>query len=43
MVAGLIARVRSLWHGIRRRKNVEADVQEEFRLHQELRTAEKFV
>ncbi len=40
MVSGLIARARSLWQGVRRRSDVEAEMQEEFRLHLELRTAD---
>ena len=42
MVSQLIARTRSLWRGIRRRSDVEADMSDEFRLHQELR-AEQLV
>ena len=38
MIAGLIARVRSLWTGARRPDEIDADMQEEFRLHQEMRT-----
>ncbi len=38
MFAGPVARLRSLWRGIRRRPDVEADMAEEFRLHIELRT-----
>ena len=37
MVAGLLARARSLRQGLHRRTDVEADMHEEFRLHQELR------
>ncbi|HEX9754672.1 MAG TPA: ABC transporter permease [Gemmatimonadales bacterium] len=37
MILGLIARARSLWRGIRRRSDVEAEMNEEFRLHLELR------
>src|SRR5690606_39179435 len=37
MIAGLKARVRSIWRGLRRRPDVEAEMSEEFRLHQELR------
>ena len=37
MLSGLLARLRSLWHGVRRRPDVEADMDEEFRLHVELR------
>ena len=38
MIAGFIARVRSLWRGLRWRSDVEAEMTEEFRLHLELRT-----
>jgi putative ABC transport system permease protein len=37
MLAGVVARGRSLWRGLRRRAEVEAEMQEEFRLHLELR------
>lgn len=37
MFSRIIARARSLWHGVRRRSDVEADMNEEFRLHVELR------
>jgi putative ABC transport system permease protein len=37
---GLIARVRSLWFGVRRRVDVEGDMNDEFRLHVELRAAD---
>ena len=37
MIAGPLARVRSLWRGLRRRRDVEHDMQEEFRLHLALR------
>jgi predicted permease len=37
MFAGPVARLRSLWRGIRQRSDVEADMTEEFRLHLELR------
>lgn len=37
-VAGLLARLRSLWHGLRRRDEIEAEMNEEFRHHLELRT-----
>ena len=40
MLSGVRARVRSLWHGVRRRPEVEADMDEEFRFHVELRTAD---
>ena len=39
-LSSLGARLRSLWHGIRRRDAVESDMAEEFRLHQELRAAD---
>ena len=38
MLAGLIARVRSLWQGTRRHASVDAAMREEFRLHIEMRT-----
>lgn len=34
----LLARFRSLWRGLRRRDDVEAEMAEEFRHHLELRT-----
>jgi putative ABC transport system permease protein len=34
----LVARARSLWHGLHRRNDVEAEMAEEFRHHLELRT-----
>src|SRR5688500_9786243 len=37
MITELVAQVRSLWRGVRRRNEVEADMQEEFRAHVELR------
>src|SRR3954465_3751135 len=40
MIAELIARTRSLWSGIFRTRQVNADLQEEFRLHMELRAAD---
>jgi predicted permease len=40
MLSGLLARVRSLWQGVRRRPDVEAEMDEEFRLHVELRAAD---
>ena len=40
MIAQLMARVRSLWHGILRTQGVNADLQEEFRLHMEMRAAD---
>lgn len=36
----LIARARSLWRGVRRRTDVETEMNEEFRLHLELRAAD---
>ena len=40
MIAELIARVRSLWRGVVRTRQVDADLNEEFRLHIELRAAD---
>src|SRR5919106_2359745 len=40
MVTSLAARLRSLWRGLRRRSDVDAEMTEEFRLHLELRTAD---
>lgn len=40
MITGLFARVRSLWGGIRQRTELETEMNEEFRLHLELRAAE---
>jgi predicted permease len=40
MVAELMARVRSLWRGVVRTRRVNADLNEEFRLHIELRAAD---
>ena len=40
MIPGLIARGRSLWRGVRRRTDVEAEMAEEFRLHLELRATD---
>jgi hypothetical protein len=40
MIFGLVARLRSLWRGLRRRSDVEAEMSEEFRLHVELRAAD---
>jgi putative ABC transport system permease protein len=40
MLSESIARARSLWRGVRRRGDVEAEMTEEFRLHQELRAAD---
>jgi putative ABC transport system permease protein len=33
----MLARLRSLWHGLRRRSSIETEMAEEFRLHVELR------
>ncbi len=38
MIPGLVARTRSLWRGIRRGDGLRAEMDEEFRLHLELRT-----
>jgi predicted permease len=40
MLSGLVARMRSLWAGVRRSATVDAEMQEEFRLHMELRAAD---
>ena len=40
MVSELLARVRSLWRGVFHTRQVDADLQEEFRLHMELRAAD---
>jgi predicted permease len=40
MLAGLVARARSLWRALRGRRELEADMDQEFRLHLELRTAD---
>lgn len=40
MIPALVARIRSLWRGLRRRSDVEAEMTEEFRLHVELRAAD---
>ena len=40
MIAELMARVRSLWRGVVRTRQVDADLYEEFRLHIELRAAD---
>lgn len=37
MMAGLVARMRSLWRGLRRRSDEDAELDEEFRVHVELR------
>jgi hypothetical protein len=40
MISGIIARTRSLWLGVRQRADVESDMNDEFRLHLELRAAD---
>ena len=40
MTGGVVARLRSLWRGVRGRPALEADISDEFRLHQELRAAD---
>jgi putative ABC transport system permease protein len=40
MIVELMARVRSLWRGVVRTRQVDADLKEEFRLHIELRAAD---
>src|SRR6185503_13501595 len=40
MVSELMSRVRSLWRGVVRTRQVDADLNEEFRLHIELRAAD---
>ena len=40
MTAGVVARLRSLWRGVRGRPALEADMRDEFRLHHELRAAD---
>lgn len=40
MVAELLARVRSLWRGVVRSRQVDAELNEEFRLHIDLRAAD---
>lgn len=40
MISELMARMRSLWRGVTRTRQVDADLKEEFRLHIELRTAD---
>ena len=40
MIAGLVARGRSLWRGLRRGPALQAEMDEEFRLHLELRAAD---
>ena len=40
MIAELLTRMRSLWRGVVRTRQVDADLNEEFRLHIELRAAD---
>src|SRR6185503_15035417 len=40
MISELMARVRSLWHGVIRTHQVDDDLNEEFRQHIELRAAD---
>ena len=40
MFSEIIARARSLWRGVRRTEAVNAEMNEEFRLHMELRAAD---
>ena len=40
MFSSLRARIRSLWHAVTRRSDVESEMSEEFRSHLELRTAD---
>jgi predicted permease len=40
MLAELLARVRSFWHGVVHTRQVDADLREEFHLHLELRTTD---
>ncbi|MGH7467884.1 MAG: ABC transporter permease [Longimicrobiales bacterium] len=40
MISKLLARTKSLWQGIRRRSELEAEMRDEFRLHVELRAAD---
>ncbi len=40
MIAELMARIRSLWRGVVRTRQVDADLNDEFRLHIELRAAD---
>lgn len=39
LVAGLVARIRSLYRGLRRRDDIESEMRDEFRHHIEMRTA----
>ena len=40
MISGIVARARSLWRGVRRRSDLESDMDEEFRAHIELRASD---
>lgn len=40
MIAALMARVRSVWRGVVRTRQVDADLNEEFRLHIDLRASD---
>ena len=40
MIRAVIARARSLWSGIRRGRDLDAEMQQEFRLHMEMRAAD---
>ena len=40
MFSGIVARTRSMWRGVRQRRDVELDMNDEFRLHVELRSAD---
>src|SRR5918999_5695482 len=40
MLGPLIARIRSLWNGVLRSRHVDAELQEEFRTHLDLRAAD---
>ena len=40
MLSDIVARTRSMWRGVRQRRDVELDMNDEFRLHVELRSAD---
>src|SRR6187455_1368968 len=40
MLRGIVAKARSMWRGVRLRRDVEADMNDEFRFHVELRAAD---
>lgn len=40
MISGLLARLRSLWRGLRHRPEFESEMSEEFRLHVQMRAAD---